>query len=331
MRRLIAFILVLIALAAPAWPYNVAVLEYSVSDSPADNRDITVTPSFPIHAAIIKCNAASSAVIAVSGMGADVSTFLSGTGASTANEIQSLGTGTVQVGTGTRVQPDCGTSCTTTCWLVAFGDDGKGDFAYGVYTGNSTDNRTDAFTLTFQPDMGLIACYAGTCSSTGAAFRTSAHSGDSSSRLAAATDLSDLIQSFHATGANLGANVVVNTTGQSYAYLMFKLLPGYNLGDSHVGNTSDDIDIPAIANPIFALAKANSATATGCGRWASTGDVSWMLNNVASAANRFQAFTSTGFQRGTGTCISEDTVTTRWWVTKQPIYTPKIRVINTTD
>ena len=312
MLMLVGLLILMLYGYAPADAYSLAMGSYSTQASPVDNRDISVSPSFAIHALIVKCASAQSGVWFVVGMGVDNSKTIADAANAATNRIQSVGTGTFQVGTSTNVQP-----ASETCYYVAFGDDGQGDLAYGTRSGNSTDNF-DFTTPGFLPTFFITGCY-DTCVAGAPGKWRGSHVGDLSDGIGAEVDAPNHIQAFISTGVTLGNSNAVNATGTTYAWMAIKAVTGYNLSGSHVGNTTDNVTIPAIDTPTFALVKTSGNTAA-CARFGSSGDLSGGLTASVWTTNIIQAFNATGFERGTAPCVADDTVTLHWFVSKSPVY-----------
>lgn len=306
-------LLLLLLFALPASAYQVSIGSYVVGGSASDNRDIVISPAFQPDVVIIKCDAASGEVVfKTSAMDALDTAILSGTGAETTNRIQALNADGFQVGTSDRVQP-----VNSTCYYTAFANDANNDLAVGLYTGNDAEGRDIVISPAFSPQMVWIKATVGVSQS--GVWRTTAHTGDDSSRFANVVNAANMIQAFNADGFELGTDGAVNSGLGTYAYVAFKAVPGYNDTGTFTGNATDDRDIASIDTPTFIFTKANS-TAIACGRWGTAGDSSGTYAAGVLAANQVQALTATGFQVGTAACVNSDTNAVYWWLTKTPVY-----------
>ena len=150
---------------------------------------------------------------------ADRSQPFSSTTATVTNRIQSVGTGTFQVGTNDSVNRGTGTPAYH--WAVFREIASKLEVI--TYTGNGSDDRT----LTgagFQPTWGM-AHMRHTFSNAHMAIRGPGHSGDNSSPINAGAQDANKIQMFTADGFQVGTDAQVNTNLLPYTALFFNAAP----------------------------------------------------------------------------------------------------------
>jgi hypothetical protein len=315
MRRAIHWLLILIGLLglapAPAWAYLIATTDY-VGDGTTDDWDIALPGvTWTPIAAIIKCAGAQHPLWATSATVPQALYFASNSNW-VSNRIQAFGAGTVQIGTGAEVNP-----AGVTCYVIAFGDDSQLDIEVGTYSGDGVNGTP--FTLARGFESGLLMIRHTTGGSTVTAFRTAGMVGDVTALMTGA-NLSDAIESITPTGATLGQDASVNTSGQTYAYLALKAIPGANDSDAYTGDATADDLISTLVNPVFSLFKVTGAGAAACSRWGTTGDLSWTMNNVAATTNQIKDYTGSGIVTGSATCVDQNGVTVQWWATAQPVY-----------
>ena len=114
-----------------------------------DDRNITVSPSFVIKFVIIKhAQNDGDAVISISGMGDQTRELNDATASLSTDRIQSMGTGTFQVGSDLDVNGDGGTYY----YFCLGGDDTE--IVASSYSGDDTDDRQ--ITTSFLPEAVLI-------------------------------------------------------------------------------------------------------------------------------------------------------------------------------
>lgn len=299
--NLFVSMLIVLALASPA--HAIQVVTGSYTGNGTDNNSIVISPACQPKAVFVKRNSAAVELTArFDSMGANESKHVTGTSLLTTG-IKTLDASGFTLGTASTTN-----GSGVTHYYVAICDNGAADFSTDSWSGDNTDNRDITLTdATFTPEVVLIlASGAGVQSWRGA----NSHSGDSASRLnTLSTSQANEIQSFASGSFQVGSGL--NATGTTYYSVALKASAGVSSG-SFTGNTSDDRDITAIANPEFVLIKGDSTTAEPSHRFGIAGDASWCSAD-ASAANIIQALSSTGFQVGTNTCANENTVTMRWF------------------
>ena len=311
-------ILLLLLLALPFSAeavLRVAVGSYAVSGSPADDRDITVTPSFAIKVVFVKCAGATHGLWRHQDGGGSNTQYYGTAAAQVSNRIQSLGTGTFQVGTGSEVQP-----ASTTCYYAAFGGDAT-EIDFGNYTGNGLDDQ-QITSLSFQPGMVLVKAIttAGI-----AVWRATVITGDQTLNLATGTLTANQIQAILSNGWERGTDATVNTDTVTYKWFAIKDIANQAGSGSFVGTGGDDLGVTMFADPLFAWMKRSIAT-NGCGRWGTTGDLSWLMGATAEAANRIQAFTNTGATVGTDSCANSSGSTAYWWAARDQVTSTRNRL-----
>lgn len=261
----------------------------------ADNRDIAVSPSFAIKFVLLKRNGASSAFLSISGMG-DAAKDLAANGSGTdANIIQSMGTGTFQVG---NRFSDSNANGETYYYLAIGGD--STEIVSGTYTGNGSDGRT--ITTNFLPEF-VIVCPTGAFNPVG---RFGGMVGDLSIELnESGGTASNLIESFVATGFTVGNDSRVNGGSNNYAYVAVKAVTGQTSTFSYTGNETDNRDITTPGfQPSAVIIKGNNQN--GVFRTAShIGDSCSLFTQASNPSNEIQSFISTGFQVGTGFRVNQ--------------------------
>lgn len=268
-----------------------------------DNRNITVSPSFAIKAVMVKRSVTTGAALSFSGMG-DLSRPMSSTSSALGtNRIQSMGTGTFQVGTAS----DTNANGSTYYYWCLGGDDTE--IYVNSYTGNGTDDRTIT-APNFLPECVIVIPADGQ----EVIIRFGAIGGDQAFVLSGTgnTTGANYIQSLDATGFTIGSNGGINTSATTYYYLAIKNVSGQSFTSSFAGNSTDNRDITA---PNFQpdLVFLKGPLKNGVFRTAShSGDDTSFFNTNDNNTNQIQSFISTGFQIGTG-AESNETGTTYYY------------------
>lgn len=270
-----------------------------------DNRNISTSESFPIkflwlHATTAQSNNAGGGIWSIT-----PATDLAGPNyqndTAQSNIIQSLGTGTFQVGSG-ATNYNANRSSVVYYYMALGGDDA--DIKLGSYTGNATDNR--AITgVGFQPLAVFIM-------GTGNNIKVArfANTGDTSHLLANSADSANLIQSLDSDGFTIGTESPVNTNSQTYYYVAIRSIPGQVSTGTYTGNASDNRSITGLGlNPEAMILKgANNAFPV----WRSLQNVGDSTSptqyNVANFANGIQSFITDGFTVGTGGTVNTNSV-----------------------
>jgi hypothetical protein len=266
----------------------------------ADNRDIAVTPVFPIKALFLKGSGATQMHFTTDTMGADLTAGLMAAGVWAADLVQSLGTGTFQVGTGDNVNA-------VTYDYVALGGSGV---TTGTYTGDAADGRNLTISPAFAPAFVTIVR---NNSSTGS-WRSAATAGDLSCRWGNLNCAADFIQALNSDGFQLGTNAAVNNSGSSFAYVAVAASPGAEWTGSYTGDAADNRDITSVWTkvPLFLLTKVASTVHIGYRFGVQVGDLSFQDSAVA-AADCIQSMSTTGFQIGTVVNCNTTGVLHYWW------------------
>lgn len=192
----------------------------------------------------------------------------------------------------------------------AFADTGSLEIKTGTYTGNGSDDRSIGIGLdltTTGKNVFVMIKRVTAASSQAAVFRTDKHSSGVSSFLYANSDTVDLIQSFTATGFQVGTSLNVNT--KIYYYIAM-------LGDStklntiiYTGNNNDNRQISTnVAYPGLAIIKRDS-TNVACWKSDQFGTDSSFAFVVPTgysllSQNRIQSLDSLGVEVGNDSCTN---------------------------
>lgn len=245
---------------------------------------------------IIKGNTATAGVFRTRLMGGDHSAYLDAATANLTAAITSLNPDGFTVGTGATTN-----SAGVTYYWTAYGNawnpetnSGSSDFYIGAYYGNGIDNR-NVIRLPFQADM--VATKRN--STTGGAFRTSAHSGDLSSFFAATAEAANNIQVLNPDGFQIGTGTNVNAAASLYHYFGFK--SGANFAVGTYSGTGAAKDVTTVGfQPDNVWVKQTGAV-RGVSRHSNqSGDAALPFINVASITGAFTGLISTGFSIGAG-------------------------------
>ncbi|MDD5749960.1 MAG: hypothetical protein PHO91_04285 [Patescibacteria group bacterium] len=187
---------------------------------------------------IIKRNAATAGVFRTSDMGGDSSAYLDAATANLAGAITALLHNGFNIGISDRVN-----SSGETYYWTAYGNawkaetnSGASDFFIGSYFGTGQNNRI-IDRLPFTPDL-LVVKRSG---ATGGVFRTSGHSGDSSSLFTAGADAAGHIKAISSSSFQIGTTANVNTSGSYYWYFGFKAGSNLVVGSYDGNGTGQDV------------------------------------------------------------------------------------------
>ncbi|OGY60626.1 MAG: hypothetical protein A3H06_01765 [Candidatus Colwellbacteria bacterium RIFCSPLOWO2_12_FULL_44_13] len=244
---------------------------------------------------IVKGNTTQAGVFRTRMIAGDSTAYLDAATANFAGGIISLNQDGFSVGTNATVN----TSGTTYYW-TAYGNawnpdthSGAADFFIGAYYGNGIDSR-NITRLPFQPNMVAVK----RSGATGGAFRTSQHSGDSSSYFAATADATNIVQTLNADGFSVGTAANVNTAANYYWYFGFKT--GTNFTVNTYSGTGSTQNITTVGfQPDNIWVKATGAT-RGVERTSSMAtDSALPFINVANLTGAVTGLISTGFSVGT--------------------------------
>jgi hypothetical protein len=184
---------------------------------------------------------------------------------------------------------------------------GAADFAIGAYTGNGTTSR-DILGVPFQPDLVVTKRFA----ATGAAWRTSALSGDLSSFFAATAESADVIQVLNTNGFQVGANTSANFAGSLYFWFAFKTGPNFTVGTYTGSGGAQNITTVGFQPDLLWVKR--STAVNGVSRPSSlAGDATQYFANLANVATRVITFISNGFSlSGVSTETNVNTATYRY-------------------
>ncbi len=245
---------------------------------------------------IIKGDTAQAGVFRTRMMAGDSSAYLDSATANLTGAITTLNQDGFVVGTSATTN-----SSGVTYYWTAYGNawkpetnSGSSDFYIGAYYGNGIDN-VNITGLPFQADMLTVK----RSGATGGTFRTSSHSGDSSSFFAATADTSNNIQTISTNGFQIGTSANVNTAANIYWYFGFKSGTNFAVGTySGSGSAKDVSTVGFQADNLWV--KQTGAT-RGVFRHSSMSTANSIpFINVAGIAGAVTAFTSNGFSVGTG-------------------------------
>jgi len=315
MKTILAALLSLL-LATPVHAFRFEVGMFSGNG--ADNRNISTVASFAISAMLIKCNGATYAPMKTSSIAGDGADDLGGGGGIATNKIQSLGTGTFQVGSSSTTN----VSGTDNCFYVAWGADANNDLAVGTYVGDGTNDRNIVISPAFQPGAVIIL---GEMDDSNV-WRLSAMAGDASLDFALGGAGTNEIQAFNANGFQIGTDIQVNDgTGGTVDYypLSVKDVANYATSGTYTatGSPSDGLEITVGFQPDMVIVKSDTADGVAIIRTsAMTGDFACPITNVACGANFIQSFTATGFTIGTSASVQSASVKYWWWAIRTPVY-----------
>ncbi len=197
-------------------------------------------------------------------------------------------------------------------WL-ALGDNGNSDLKVGLYTGNSTDNRSITG-VGFQPDFVIVRKCDGTDS---AWWRTSDVAGDKSASFGGSSDASNCVQALEADGFQVGASSTVNQTGVDYAYLAVKK-SALTAGGTYTGDGTDDRNITGVGfQPDAVWVKRTVSGGDFVSRPSTeSGDLTHFFLAYVAGANRIQSLLADGFQIGSDVDVNASGSTYRWWAWK---------------
>lgn len=203
----------------------------------SDNRDITVSPTFVVKFVLIKRADAASTTSGGGWMTLSNRTDQSMSASDNAdglkaNVIQSLGTGTFQVGT------DSGSNGNgvTYYWIAIGGDDTE--VKVGSYTGNGGNNPITG--VGFAPGMVMVIGN-NSNGNTSRVGRWGTSSTDTEWWLNGQSVTSgggQQIKSLDADGFTVGSDATVGTNGNTYVYCAVKTVSGYTKAGTYTGTGS---------------------------------------------------------------------------------------------
>lgn len=266
-------------------------------DGNAGGQSITGVGFQPRIVLVRRDNATNGTIVRIEGMTANNSKPITGANATNTNGIKSLDAD----GFTTNDANANVNQAATVYQYLAIGGAGS-DFAYGTYAGDTTDNRD--ITVGFAPDFVLVVPE----SAVRCPWRSSDFSGDDSMNFTQA-HTTNLIQGFGASTFQVGTGMNAGST--AYAWIAIKATAGVFKTFTYTGTGVDDRDITTPGfQPTFALTQRNDAAAAIVRNAAvHSGDESIPIDaSAADAANKIQAFISTGMTIGTDTSVNANTV-----------------------
>lgn len=263
------------------------------------NRSITGV-GFTPDLVIIKDNSNRQGVFRTSMMVGDTTAYLAASSANFAGGVISLDNDGFSLGTNATTNANGGTYQ----WQ-AFGGaynpetkTGASDFAVGTYYGNGLTDRS-VEDIPFQPNLIVTK----RATSTGASFKTSAHTGVDSSSFGATADSTTALLSLDSAGFTLGVNASANTSGSLYYWFAFKSGVNFSVGTyTGSGIANAQIDAPFWSDLIWIK---RSTSVAGVQRPSTlSGNITQFFANTANAANRVTDINASGFTVGTNTATN---------------------------
>jgi hypothetical protein len=259
-----------------------------------DNRWIVV--GFEPDLVIVKPDLSQEATYRTSDMAVDESYKPYRFAGATTNRIQDFDATRFQIGTDLEVNQNG-----STYYWVAVADDGVGDFAVGTYVGDAVDNRDIA--SGWQPTCVFIV---GTNNSQGV-WRIEENVGDDTLDVRNLANDTNRIQTFNATGFQVGTDDQVNKSGHTFYYAQWADVTGlFETGD-YTGNAVDDRNIVGLGfEPVFVMIKGDITE--NCVFWIDTMDAgdSAEWTNTAPTTNYIQAALADGFQIGDDNRVNQN-------------------------
>lgn len=273
-----------------------------------DNLDVDIPVTGQIIAFFLKKDApASGLMFRTSVMGGNTA-VLTVNNAWISNCIQSLGIGTVQLGS----NPECN-AAGATFYYVALTDLG-GNAEVGLYSGNApTDNHDVALTASWTPGLVLVSSSA--ANSKFWASTSSLATGNQACNWRAGNCAEDLIQAFAAGQFQVGSNVATNGSGtNNLTYLAINTaVPGLdNAVQNGNGLDNQTVTLDAAFTPLIVARKEDSAVEGWYRFGAQAGDASFLGTN-ASAANCIQSLSAGSYGLGNGTDCNDNAISYLWW------------------
>lgn len=317
LKRLAGLILAVCLWASTAQAFTVAVGTYT-GDGTA-TQVVTFTPTFTPAFIFVKGNAPTDGWMPAVNFGCIDKTFslsYSPSALAPTGGIKACGSGTFSVGD-TGLSGQNYNESGSVFYYVVFGQDANNDLAIGTYTttASPSDNRDITISPAFLPEFCIVR--ADTTAASGV-WRGS-HAGDLSSLFAQAANAADNIQSFGASGFQVGLSSQVQPASATIYYVCFKAVTNYTSVGSYSGNNGDDRSITGPGfSPNFLFNKSSTSADRIVYRFSNeTGDLSfWGANS--EAANLIQAFEATGFQ--VGTAQNTTGIDYYYWAVKTPVY-----------
>jgi hypothetical protein len=271
----------------------------SYTGNGVDTRGITGI-GFQPHVVIVKrMNGSDGAMFRHASMAAGKSMTLRNDSGVVDNCVESLDSYGFTVGTDNTVNLN-----TATYSYIAIRDNGSGDFKYGTYTGNGTDNRSITG-VGFQPNWIVVK---GDGGRTGC-FRSGTVTGDATHAFYSTGTQADQIQAIQSDGFQVGTSDFVNANLRTYYYFAFKEVADFCESFSYTGNGTDNRDITTPGfQPGLVWIKHETGSDPRFRTSGHTGDASQSFDGT-QAANDIQGFISTGFTIGNNSQVNTNTAT----------------------
>lgn len=291
-----------IAFAGAVDPTPSGTFQMATGTYVGDGAPRSITLGFAPDLVIIKVHAsgAAPAIYRTRTMWGDESLSLGTNATGFANGITSLNADGFTIGTNNWVNTNGATYA-----YQAFGNAfkpqtgaGAADFAIGTYLGNGIDDRR-IVKVGFQADAVVVK---GVASGAGrlAAFKTSAHTGQTSSYFSTLGDVTTALKQTTATstgGMLLGTVPSVNTVNIRYNWFAFKEGTNFDVGTYTGTGSAQTISTPF--QPDLAWAKRLSTNIEAVLRPSTdTGDSSSFFTASATTTDRITSFVSGGFTLG---------------------------------
>lgn len=273
-----------------------------------DDRDITVSGIGQIVALFLKRDAAANDFIARFGsMSVGDSVSLTETTTFKTNCIQSLGTGTFQVGSDT----ECNGSSATIYYLAIANVEGTVEV--DSYTGDGNDNRDISLTASFDPGIFFVAGD-GVSTSKGWATTTSIAASAQTCFFNSTACVTDRVQALEAGQFQVGTGATVNTNTIVYHYVAIDASTANIDEASYTGNATDDrsISLGSSFDPDMLFTSEDANVSKWFRFGSNTGDASF-LHDAATAANGIQAFSTGSFEVGDDGDVNGGSATYYYW------------------
>lgn len=214
------------------------------------------------------------------------------------------------VGTNSAVN----TNGSTYYYIVVSGNDAQNYFRTFAYRGTAADNRqlTNAG-IFMQPDIMWVR--GGTVDTNA---RISAQVGDDTFHFAAVNNITNAIQAFLSSGAELGTAATVNGSGVLFYGTAFKNYPGVIASGQYTGNGADDRVITTGINmaDLIIVKAATGNTSAPMKHSSMATDTSHLMTSGASSTIRIKNPTSVGFTVGTSTNVNGNGTVYNWFSIK---------------
>lgn len=243
---------------------------------------------------IIKGETGQPGVFTTRMMGGDSTAFLDQATGNFAGGITALRPDSFSIGTSVTVN-----SAGVTYHWTAFGNawnpdtnSGAADFIIGAHYGNGIDGR-DITRLPFSPDMVTVKRNG----TTAGVWRTSEHSGDSTSFFNATADGANRVQALNSDGFELGTNAEVNLSNNLYWYFGFAASNTFVV-DTYSGNGTGQ-DIAVGFQPHLLWVKQTGATRAVSRPSTRAGDGALPFINANVVTGAVTGLTDDGFSVGT--------------------------------